>query len=78
MRAGNWTMTDWTQVEAKKLAEIARKHGLRSRVVICKLTDSYTAIYRESDDEGFAEKYKAMRDEAQASGWTGYEKIVRL
>lgn len=70
-------MTDWAHAAAKALATIARKHGLRCRVVVCKHTDSYTVIYRDSEDGCFDEKHKATLAEAKAAGWDGFSVVVR-
>lgn len=67
-------MADWTQVAAKKLAVICRKHGLRSRVVVCKHREPYTAIYHEPGDSDFALKHKAALQEARQAGWDGFER----
>lgn len=72
---------DWTVVEARKFADICKKHGLRTRVVRCRNTDSYTAVYKDNDPE-FLSKFQAAKAEAKMSGWDGkyikYSEGVRI
>lgn len=70
---------DWTVQEAEKLAAICKRHGLRARVVVCRKTDSYCAIYHDSSlsDAAFREKHKAVRVEAAQANWDGFEKIIK-
>ena len=44
----------WSVAEAKRYAVICRKHGLRCRVVLCKKTESYLAVYHSAEDQQFA------------------------
>lgn len=68
---------DWTVAAAKSYAAICRKHGLRCRVVRCRNTDSYLAIYRDAADPLFAEKHVAAKAEALAAGWDGFEMVCK-
>lgn len=70
--------TDWTLAEARKYAAICRRHGLRCRVVRCRNTDSYVAVYHDASDTEFAAKRAAVRAEALAAGWSGFELLTRV
>lgn len=71
-RASTAQGDDWTVIEARKLAIVCRKHGLRCRVVRSKHRDSQLHIYREGD--GFEQRLQAARADAREraidAAWT--------
>jgi len=59
---------DWTHTEAERLAVIARRHGLRCRIVPSAYRDTYLAIYRDEERETFLPKFNAALADAAVEG----------
>jgi len=62
-------MADWTAVEAKKGAKLARELGMNARCVVCKHYDSFVSItYNENDIEQHKKQYKLWTEELKDKG----------
>ena len=60
-------MLSWEVVEARKAAHIHRKHGLKCRVVRCKLHPSYLAVYHDDTDD-YYDRLRLARKECDFFG----------